>query len=159
MSSVSLKEIKSSLEHLNHEELITVVSRLAKFKKENKELITYLLFDAKDEESYIQSVKDQLEIAFETLNIESMYIAKKNIRKIIRMVNRFIKYSEHKSTEVILLIHVCDKIINSGLNMNKSQALINVYHALLKRIKVAVSNFHEDLQYDFNKEIAKINII
>ena len=159
MQSASLKEIKTSLENLTNDELIAIISRLSRFKKENKELIAYLLFGANDEDLYMQSVKEQLDKAFETLNINSIYIAKKNIRKIIRLVNRYIKYSEHKSTEIALLIHVCKKIKDSGLTIEKSQALINIYDALLKRINNAINTLHEDLQYDFGKEIAELNII
>lgn len=156
MKAASVKEIKTSLETLSPHELIAISLRLARFKKENKELLTYMLFEEQDEESYISSVKMEIDSAFEQLNIKSVYIAKKNIRKIIRITSRFIKYSGKESTEVTLLIYVCKKIKSSGLDIKKSVALANIYTSLTKKIKNTIEVMHEDLQYDFNKELDSI---
>ncbi len=156
MKAASVKEIKTSLETLSPHELISIGLRLARFKKENKELLTYMLFEEQDEESYISSVKMEIDSAFEQLNIKSVYIAKKNIRKIIRITSRFIKYSGKESTEATLLIYVCKKIKSSGLDIKKSVALANIYTSLTKKIKNTIEVMHEDLQYDFNKELDSI---
>jgi hypothetical protein len=156
MKAASVKEIKTSLETLSPHELISIGLRLARFKKENKELLTYMLFEEQDEESYISSVKMEIDSAFEQLNIKSVYIAKKNIRKIIRITSRFIKYSGKESTEATLLIYVCKKIKSSGLDIKKSVALANIYISLTKKIKNTIEEMHEDLQYDFNKELDSI---
>ena len=153
MKAASVKEIKTSLETLSPHELISIGLRLARFKKENKELLTYILFEEQDEESYIASVKMEIDSAFEQLNIKSVYIAKKNIRKIIRITSRFIKYSGKESTEATLLIYVCKKIKTSGLDLKKSVALANIYTSLVKKIKNTIEVMHEDLQYDYNKEL------
>jgi len=42
MHPASVKEIKTGLEQLTHKELVAACLRLAKFKKENKELLSYL---------------------------------------------------------------------------------------------------------------------
>ena len=156
MRAASVKEIKTGLEEISPKELLSICLRLSKFKKENKELITYLLFEAQDEEAYIQSVKSEIDLSFESLNTSSMYIAKKNIRKIVRIANRYIKYSNQETTAVNLLIYVCSKIKSSGLDLNKSQALSNIYISLIKKIKLLISTLHEDLQYDFNLELNEI---
>ena len=156
MKAASVKEIKTSLETLSPHELIAISLRLARFKKENKELLTYMLFEEQDEESYISSVKMEIDSSFEQLNIKSVYIAKKNIRKIIRITSRFIKYSGKESTEATLLIYVCKKIKSSGLDIKKSVALANIYTSLTKKIKNTIEVMHEDLQYDFNKELDSI---
>ena len=156
MKAASVKEIKTSLETLSPHELIAIGLRLARFKKENKELLTYMLFEEQDEESYISSVKMEIDSSFEQLNIKSVYIAKKNIRKIIRITSRFIKYSGKESTEATLLIYVCKKIKSSGLDIKKSVALANIYSSLTKKIKNTIEVMHEDLQYDFNKELDSI---
>ncbi len=88
MKAASVKEIKTELETLPEARLLEVCMRLAKFKKENKELITYLLFEEQDQLNYINSVKAEIDQSFTELNTRNLYIAKKNIRKIIRMANR-----------------------------------------------------------------------
>ena len=158
MKAASSKEIKSALVEQSSTQLIDLCLRLARFKKENKELLTYLLFEEQDEDAYILSAKKVIDEGFETLNIQSVYIAKKNLRKIIRITNKFIKYSGIDTTEIILLIYVCRCIQESGLKLNNSVALKNIYLSLLKKINTKISGMHEDLQYDYNKEIKQLEI-
>jgi len=159
MKASSSKEIKSALVEQSSTQLIDLCLRLARFKKENKELLTYLLFEEQDEDAYIHSAKKVIDEGFETLNIQSVYIAKKNLRKIIRITNKFIKYSGIDTTEITLLIYVCNSIQESGLKLNNSIALKNIYLSLLKKIKTRISGMHEDLQYDFNKEIEVLEVL
>lgn len=158
MKAASSKEIKSALFEQSSTQLIDLCLRLARFRKENKELLTYLLFEEQDEDAYIQSAKKVIDEGFDTLNIQSVYIAKKNLRKIIRITNKFIKYSGIDTTEITLLIYVCRCIQESGLKLNNSVALKNIYLSLIKKIKTRISGMHEDLQYDFNKEIEDLEI-
>ncbi len=156
MKTASIKEIKTAIELLPQPELLAVCLRLAKFKKENKELLTYLLFEESDEATYVDAVKEEINQAFIELNTKNMYIAKKNIRKIIRMAGRYTRYSSMKTTETTVLIHVCLKIKQSGLDLSKSTALTNIFASLLKKIKAAIATMHEDLQYDYLKEMENI---
>ncbi len=57
MKAVTIKELKQELNHLSPKEVMDLCLRLSRFKKENKELLTYLLFEASDEAHYIESVK------------------------------------------------------------------------------------------------------
>ena len=156
MKTASLKEIKSALEETNPKQLLIYCLKLAKFKKENKELLSYLLFEESDEESYIIGVKEIIDEGFETLHTKNLYLAKKNIRKIIRTTSRYIKYSDEKATEISLLSHVLKKISTSGIDINSSISLANIYNNLIKKIKKSISELHEDLQFDFNKELENI---
>lgn len=158
MKAASSKEIKSALLEQSSTQLIDLCLRLARFKKENKELLTYLLFEEQDEDAYILSAKKIIDEGFQTLNIQSVYIAKKNLRKIIRITNKFIKYSGIDTTEITLLIYVCRCIKESGLKLNNSVALKNIYLSLLKKISTKISGMHEDLQYDFNKEVQALEM-
>ena len=159
MKAASSKQIKSALTEQSSTQLIDLCLRLARFKKENKELLTYLLFEEQDEDAYILSAKKVIDEGFQTLNIQSVYIAKKNLRKIIRVTNKFIKYSGIDTTEITLLIYVCRCIQESGLKLNNSIALKNIYLSLIKKIKTRISDMHEDLQYDINKEIEVLEIL
>ncbi len=151
MKTASLKEIKIELENTPPEKLLELCLRLTKFKKENKELLTYLLFEEGNEQSYVASVKQVLNELFDTVNKTQLYFAKKTIRKIVRIANRYIKYSDCKTTEPDLLLHVCEKINELNLDLKKNTALHNIYLSQLKKIKKAVSVMHEDEQYDYLK--------
>jgi hypothetical protein len=151
MKTASLKEIKTELENTPPEKLLELCLRLTKFKKENKELLTYLLFEEGNEASYVASVKEILNELFETVNKTQLYFAKKTIRKIVRIANRYIKYSDSKTTEPDILIHVCEKINDLNLDLKRNTALHNIYLSQLKKIKKAVASMHEDEQYDYLK--------
>jgi hypothetical protein len=88
---------------------------------------------------------------FETINKTQLYFAKKTIRKIVRTANRYIKYSDSKTTEPDILIYICEKINDLNLDLKRNTALYNIYLSLLKKIKKTVSSMHEDEQYDYLK--------
>ncbi len=156
MKTASLKEIKAELENTAPAVLLELCLRLIKFKKENKELLTYLMFEASDERSYVASVNALLDELFETVNKSQLYFAKKTIRKIVRIANRYIKYSDSKTTEPDVLIHVCEKINELGLDLKRNTALHNIYLSQLKKIKKAVAAMHEDEQYDYLKMLEEL---
>ena len=83
MKAVTVKKIKDELSHKNSKELIDLCLRLSKFKKENKELLTYLLFESDNEEGYIESVKEQIDDLFEQINTKSYFYIRKSVRKIL----------------------------------------------------------------------------
>ena len=60
MKTATVKEIKTELTHRSTQELIELCLRLSRFKKENKELLTYLLFESTHEEGYIESIKNEV---------------------------------------------------------------------------------------------------
>src|SRR6218665_1625938 len=153
MNPASVKEIKSALEYLDKKELLTACLRLAKFKKENKELLTYIVFEASDEAGYIENVKASLADLFADVNCSNLYFAKKTLRKIVRTANRYIRYSDDAATEPEILIYTAQKMLALGLNFKKSTALENIYLSLIKRIQKSIFVLHDDLQYDFNKKL------
>ncbi len=115
MKPASLKEIKTEIELLHPRRLQELCLRMVKFKKENKELLTYLLFEAHDEDAYIKGVESHIDELFTEVNKSNTYLAKKTIRKILRAANKYIKFSGSKQTEVEILIHFCKKLKKSGI--------------------------------------------
>lgn len=57
MKAASINELKTELKHLETDELVALCLRLAKYKKENKELLDYMLFEASDERGYVQKYR------------------------------------------------------------------------------------------------------
>ena len=158
MKTASVKQLKTELENTPPAELLKFCLRLVKFKKENKELLTYLLFDANDEQEYVKSVNELLRELFLTVNRKNIYFAKKTLRKIVRTANRYIKYSEAETTEPDILIYMCENINALELNLKKNTVLSNMYASLLKRITKAVNAMHDDMQYDYLKIIERLTL-
>ncbi len=158
MKAASVNEIKKELKDLSASELIELCLRLARHKKENKELITYLLFEAHDGQQYVKNVKEEIDKAFSQINTSNIYLAKKSLRKILRTANKLIRFAACKITEVEVLLHYCTNFRGLKKLWNKSTALINLYNSQLKKIGSSIGVMHEDLQHDYLKELQRLEI-
>jgi hypothetical protein len=153
MKAATISQLKQEMKNRSAIELLEICLRLIRYKKENKELLTYLLFEKQDEQAYIESIKNEIEQQFSEINKSNIYFAKKSIRKIVRTTNKFIRYSGKKESEVELLMHFCMCLQSSGIPMEKSVALNNIYIRQIEKIKKAISTLHEDLQFDYSVEL------
>ena len=156
MKAASVNELKEELKQLPAGKLVELCLRLAKYKKENKELLNYLLLESGNEQGYISEVKNEIAEEFGTVNSSNLYFAKKTIRKILRIANKHIRYIGTKQAEAELLIYFCAVLKNSGIPYEKSTALNNLFHAQIKKASKAIDTMHEDLQYDLKKELNKL---
>lgn len=156
MKAASISELQKELMLVERKQLLELCMRMAKYKKENKELLSYLLFEAHDEKAYIKSVKEQVDEEFYGMNRSTVYLTKKSLRKVLRMVNKFIKYSGLKETEIELRIYFVSKVKAARIPIDRSTVLSNLYHKEIEKIKIGVSKLHEDLQYDYQQELEKL---
>jgi hypothetical protein len=156
MKLASISEIKNELNQIPSKDLLEICLRLARYKKENKELLTYLLFESHDLQQYILQVKNEIELQFEEVNRMNLYFAKKTIRKILRITNKYIRHTGSKEAEAEILLHFCVTLKNSGIEFKKSPALNNLYLSQLKKIQAAIDSLHEDLRYDYQKQADKL---
>lgn len=153
MKPATVKQLKDELKYLSNEELVNLCLRLSRFKKENKELLSYLLFEASDEQEYIENIKIEVDEEFDLINTSSYYYIKKSIRKILRSIKKYSRYSLKKETEIELLIYFCKKLIEFKPNIFRNVTLTNLYKRQIVFIKKKISGLHEDLQYDYNNEL------
>jgi hypothetical protein len=158
MKALSLKQIKDELKHREPLELMEIVLSLSKFKKENKELLTYLLFEADNEDGYIESVKSEITEQFTLINTKNYYFMKKGARKILTNTKKFIRYSKKKETEIALLMHFCTELRDFKPRIVKYLAVNNMYYRQIDMIKKAIAKLHEDLQYEYNLELKELII-
>ena len=153
MKIESIITIKKELQHLPKEDLLELCLRLGKFKKENKALLTYLLFEAHDEDGYVASVKSSLDELFDGINTDSYFYMKKTIRKILRQIRVYSRYSNKKSTEVELLLYFCEQLNELRPSIHRNRTLSNLYQRQILALKKKISILHEDLQYDYNLQL------
>jgi hypothetical protein len=156
MRSSSIHEIKQELVTLNAAEVTALCLRLARFKKENKELLSYLLFEAQDEQNYIKNCKQEIEELFGEINLSHLYFAKKTLRKILRVINKHSRYSGNKQTDIELRIFFCQQLKASGIPFLQHAVLSNIFDGQLKKIDATLATLHEDLQHDYRKEISML---
>jgi hypothetical protein len=153
MKAATIHELKLELTNIPAEQLADLCVRLAKFKKENKELLTYLLFESFDEEAYIENIKSEILQQFQEINTSSIYFVKKSLRKIIRTLNKYVRYTGSAEAEVKLLLFFCTTLINSGIPVEKNLVIKNILHNQLKKISKSIATMHADLQYEYAKEL------
>jgi hypothetical protein len=152
MTTASLAELKRALRNVPSGDLPDLCIRLARYKKENKELLSYLLFDVDDEAEYIRNIKVDIDHLFSELPRTSPYLTKKGIRKALAFTNQRIRYSGQKRTEAELLIYFCKKF-KKETPFRNNLTIKNIYLRLIIRVKKTVASLHEDLQFDFGEEI------
>ncbi|MEN8186283.1 MAG: hypothetical protein ABFR05_04035 [Bacteroidota bacterium] len=153
MKAVTIKELKQELNTRSPKEVMDLCLRLVRFKKENKELLTYLLFEASYEEGYVESVKEEIDEQFERVNTKSPYFTRKSMRAILKNTRKYIRYSKNKETEVELLLYFCKKMKNFKPSIEYNKRLQSMFDKLIESISKKVSVLHEDLQLDFEMEI------
>jgi len=153
MKAATVRELKIELSNCQQQELIALCLRLSKFKKENKELLTYLLYEASDEDQYIAEVQQEITEAFTEINTNSYYYIKKSVRKILRISKKYIRYSGKKETEVALLIHFCSELKNIKPSIKNNKVLLGIYDRQIASVNKIISSLHEDLQYDYQLKL------
>jgi hypothetical protein len=156
MKPVTLKELSQELTYRTPKELRDLCLRLARFKKENKELLTYLLFESSDELKYVQRVKQEMDEEFAQINRTNYYFIRKSVRKILKNTRKYIRYSQKKQTEADLLLHFCARLKDLSPPIQKNAALMNLYNRQIETIIKKVNLLHEDLQYDYGIEVAEL---
>ena len=149
MKAATVSQLKKELQHQNPDELLQLCLRLSKFKKENKELLTYLLFEAHNEEGYIETVKEEMDFMFSEINTNSYFYIKKSVRKILRTLKKYIRYSGQKETEIELLLYFCQTLKGFKPSIRKNTVLTNLYERQIVYIEKKILGLHEDLQYDY----------
>jgi hypothetical protein len=158
MRSATINELKQELVNMPSAELTELCLRLAKFKKENKELLTYLIFEAHNEPGFIQSIKKEVDEQFAEINQSNLYYVKKTLRKILRNINKHLRYTGSAQVTVELLIYFCRLIRESGIPIQKNPVITNLYKGQVQKINKTLLSMHEDLQYDYAKEIADLEV-
>lgn len=150
MKTASLSELKKELNDLPAKQLAELCVTLAKYKKDNKELLDYLLFEAHDKPNFILEVKKEIDENFLELKHQAnLYYVKKSLRKLLRIINKYSKYISDKALSAELHIYFCQKLKQSGIPYRKSQLLVNMYDQEIKKINTLILGLHEDLQQDY----------
>ena len=156
MKTESIVTIKKELKHLSKEELLELCIRLGKFKKENKAMLSYLLFQADDENGYIENVKSTINELFEEMNTSSYFFMKKTIRKILKQTKVFIRYSGNKTTEIELLLYFCECLGDLRPSIFNNTTLTNLYERQILALQKKIKGLHEDLQFDYNLRLEEL---
>lgn len=158
MKTESLANLKKEIMQLEPPELHEIIIRLAKYKVDNKELIHYLLYERNDEASFITELKSYITTEFKTINQSNFYYLKKGIRRILRTTQKQLKYSGIAETYIEVLIHFCMEMKKLNQSFPPGTVMYNLYQSVIHKIEKQISLLHEDLQYDYRKQLSPLSI-
>ncbi len=156
MQAASLSELKQQLSSLPPKKVLEICVKLAKFKKENKELLSFLLFDADNEHGYVESIKNEIDEQFAELPRSNWYLTKKSLRKTLRLISKYSKHVSAKESEIEMLIHFCSKMQVLRSNFHYNQAFSNMYLQQIKKLVALSALVHEDIRYDYKRKIEQL---
>lgn len=151
MKAERINEIKKELRLLESAELVEICLKLAKFKKDNKEFLHYLLFESDNPDHYVQSVKLFLQDNFYSLS-RNPYQKAKELRKILRIINKHIKYTGSPAAEIELLMWYCNNLLQHAEIKASQKAISLLLIRQLQKIRKTILKLHEDLQFDYKEE-------
>lgn len=148
ITTYGLQDIKKEVQHLSAEQLSGLCLRLARYKKENKELLAYLLFEAHNEEAFIEQVKAEVGFAMSQLSSHS-YQAAKSVRKVLRLISKYVKFMASKPAEIELLLSFCYNYLQY-INRNTSyKPMRMILIRQVQKIAANINKLHEDLRFDY----------
>lgn len=151
MKPEKLTTIKKELSGLSVQELTDLCLRLAKYKKDSKELLNYLLFDADEPLAYAEKVKAFLDEDFKTLP-RHYYQSSKTLRKILRLMNRHAKFTASRQVELELLLWFCKNFLQYADTKTHHKPLQALFQRQINKIQTTLPKLHEDLEFDYRQE-------
>ncbi len=153
-TNYSLSEIKKELQTLPEQHLADLLISLAKYKRDNKEFLNYLLYYSSNPDVFVAGIIEEIDELFIPIDKHSnLYYSKKSLRKILRIINKYSKYMGDKSKTARLLLYFCTKLKSSGLPFRSSQILVNMYDNQIKKINKLIDSLHEDYKHDFQTDL------
>jgi hypothetical protein len=158
MKAPSINQLEKELRTLEPKKVLEICIRLAKHKKENKELLNYLLFDSENEDEYIASSKKKIDELFYEINRKTTYTTKKGLQKVVRNMTKLIRYSKSKQTELEIRAYFCRKVRTSRINLDSSAVISNLYYREMDKIKSIFDKLHEDLKLDYRESLEQLGI-
>ena len=151
MKPEKLSNLKKELNERSLHELREICLHLAKYKKENKEYLNYLLFDSRDPMKYAEEVKTFLLDDFKGLN-NHYYHSTKSMRKIIRTMTKHAKYTGSKQVEIELSLWFCNNFLKYVDLTTNYRPMYSLLSSQFGKIMKLIPKLHEDLQFDYQKE-------
>ena len=103
-------------------------------------------------------VKAEIDELFSIINTNTYFYIKKSVRKILRRLKTYIRYSKNKETEIELLLFFCEKLTKIKPSIKNNTVLKNLYLREKTAIKKKLLVLHEDLQYDYNLKLNELDI-
>ena len=98
----------------------------------------------------------EIDQAVEELNTTNWYFLKKGLRKILRSITKYSKFTNLKESEVEMLLHFVKKMYQMGIVHNRNKAINNLYETQIVKTTKLIDLLHEDLQFDYKNQLGEL---
>lgn len=156
MKIASLAEIKKELKHLSEKELIEVISDLTKFSTDNKWFLYFKLYGRENPQLFSEMMQEELVKEFQNANKGNAHQAKKSAQGIRRKLNKFLKFTKDKATQIELIVFFCQMLFEYGFLSHRHPVIENLFLMQVGKIERLMGQMHEDLQYDFQNKVKEV---
>ena len=133
-----LQDIKKEIQHLSPVQTAELCLRLARYKKENK-------------------VKAEAGFMFSQLPVRS-YDAAKSMRKILRLLGKYTKFTGSKEVEIDLLLNFCNNYIHYTDRKASYKPLRMILTRQMLKVRTLIGKLHEDVQADYTEEYNQVHL-
>jgi DNA-directed RNA polymerase specialized sigma54-like protein len=149
MKIASLAELKKELKYLSEKELQEIILDLGRFSRENKAYLFFKLFEKENPRIFVEMVKEELEHEFQNANTRNFHFAKKSAQTIRKKLNKQLKLSKDKTTQIELIIFFCQNLKDYGYLQYHHPVITNLFDIQMGKAQKLIEKLHEDLQYDY----------
>ncbi|MDF2157955.1 hypothetical protein [Algoriphagus sp. CAU 1675] len=156
MQIPSLAQLKKELSYLSEKELVSLITELAKLNRDNKAFLYFKMNERDDPGLFVESVKEELDEAFESANTGNSYYAKKASQSIRRKLNKALKLSKNKADQAECILYFCEKLKDYGFLKFRNPVILNLYDSQIGKIRGLMGSLHEDLQSDLEAKLEEL---
>lgn len=157
MEIPSLAQLKKDLSYLTEKELINLLTDLSKFKRENKAYLYFKLNEREQPNLFVDTVKEELDKAFQFANTSNYHVAKKAAQGIRRKLNKSLMLSKNKADQAELILYFCELMKKYEYHRHYHPVIDNLYKVQIGKAKKLISTLHEDLQSDFQFRLEELD--
>ncbi|WP_209328796.1 hypothetical protein [Lunatimonas salinarum] len=160
MNLPTLAELKKELLFLDQKELVGLLTDLAKLNKDNKTFLYFKVFERDDPGLFVKEGIRELEAEFlKGYYSNSYHTAKKSAQRIRKVLNKLLALNKDKGVHTDLLIAFCNFLHQYGYLGFRHPVIDNLYAQQVRKLEKAISALHEDFQYDYQAELAKLKAL
>jgi len=155
----NLNTIKKELIECEKKQLIEIITRLCRFKLDNKSLVSFLLFDAENEPEFVKEAKLQIDDLIEESKYFNFYSTKKRYRKIATLITKYVKFTNKTESEIELRLHLVKTFTENKSELKTYLYFKKALSKQLEKVDKLMKKIHEDLQFEYEEEINNLNKI
>ncbi|MEZ5174419.1 MAG: hypothetical protein R2850_13175 [Bacteroidia bacterium] len=144
-----LNDLKKDVQGLPHPELVRLLMRMSRLKTENKELLHFMLYYEHDPMSYANALKEEVLAPFDDAFVHSRILSKK-IRKSLKIIARFTRFSSNREGESDLLLSLVENYLETYRYEYRQLVLARMMVRCMKKVYDNFERIHEDFRADYS---------